>query len=764
MTTPLDALLSALRAATDYDPRVEAPPEALLWCDPARDFLSLLPSLRRALPNFLTLGVYDPAIRQGPAIWLRAAAGGAVPSVTWEDERPAVLYLPGVARETLRAAEDCPQPLQLLAWLIVGGALFGHPNGRDWTLRGFLSAKPAYGGLRLDVAQDEPTRAALLAAAPKLFTMSLSELDGRRIDAPWLHGLLAPDLAEDTLAWLGGRLDAATDPARFAAFAGRAKAELKVDPTKVKLPVAAQLLLRRERGWEAIWNRFCESNPGVHEDVATLLAAQDPPDFLADPSVYAVANSRDEESLRTALANLKGKPLEEARGLVLDLAAKHSARRIGPWAARGLAPLAFAITHLATIASAPALPVANAESLAEAYAAVGWRVDWAAISAITAVAPAGHGGAVDAAENRAAVIAALRAIYAPRLHRDAEALQGLLRTGVPKPMAAAPADAVLFVDGLRMDLAHCLLTLLREGGAEAELSWRWAGFPTVTATCKPLASPAATRFSGAAHTTDFYPAAADGRPAERPVLFRELAASGWRGGESLVGTEPCWVEEGHFDSDGHSQQSRMADRVEADLRSLAGRALRIARAGRRLRIVTDHGWLLLPGGLPVARLEAGLTDTRWSRCAVVKEGAATTATRLPWTWNPAMAVATAPGAHAFRAGQEYAHGGISPQESVVPEIVVAPLAAPRRATIVTAEWAGLRLRVQADGGDALVADILLGADGDGGSAVAKALPLDADGKTALLVTDDLLLGKPALLVLRDAGGNLAASRPLVVGG
>ena len=50
------------------------------------------------------------------------------------------------------------------------------------------------------------------------------------------------------------------------------------------------------------------------------------------------------------------------------------------------------------------------------------------------------------------------------------------------------------------------------------------------------------------------------------------------------------------------------------------------------------------------------------------------------------------------------------------------------------------------------------------SAVAKALSLDADGKTALLVTDDLLLGKAALLVLRDEGGNLAASRPLVIGG
>jgi hypothetical protein len=29
-------------------------------------------------------------------------------------------------------------------------------------------------------------------------------------------------------------------------------------------------------------------------------------------------------------------------------------------------------------------------------------------------------------------------------------------------------------------------------------------------------------------------------------------------------------------------------------------ALRLARQGRRVRIVTDHGWLLMPGGLPQA--------------------------------------------------------------------------------------------------------------------------------------------------------------------
>lgn len=228
MSTPLDALIAGLRSAAD-DPRGEIAPEAVLWCDAPADFRPLLPALRRALPNLLTLGDYDPALRQGPAIWLRAALGGGVANVTWNGDAPAILYLPGVARKTLRAAEDCPKPLQLLAWFVVGGAVFGHPNSKDWTLRGFLAAKPNYGGLGLNVPQDEPTRMALAASAPKLFDKPVDDLIGRTLDAPWLHALLAPDLIEDTLAWLGGSLTKEIDPARFAAFQAGAKTELKLD-------------------------------------------------------------------------------------------------------------------------------------------------------------------------------------------------------------------------------------------------------------------------------------------------------------------------------------------------------------------------------------------------------------------------------------------------------------------------------------------------------------------------------------------------------
>jgi hypothetical protein len=137
---------------------------------------------------------------------------------------------------------------------------------------------------------------------------------------------------------------------------------------------------------------------------------------------------------------------------------------------------------------------------------------------------------------------------------------------------------------------------------------------------------------------------------------------------------------------------------------------------------------------------------------------------LPWTWTPTAVVATAPGVHAFREGQEYAHGGMSPQESVVPEIVVEPMEVIRRATIIEAQWVGLRLRVTVDGGDGLIADLRLGAEGDGVSVLNKPRELDADGRTSLLVADDGVEGQSALLMMLDKSGNLVAIQPTTVGG
>ena len=460
--------------------------------------------------------------------------------------------------------------------------------------------------------QDEATRQALLLAAPKLFTLPVAQLQGRRLDAAWLHELLAPDLNEDMLAWLDGKLDAASDPARFAAFQARAKAQLKLDPAKVSRERAAERLLQRDDGWAPVWSRFTTSAPGLHEHLVSLLVSLEPPaPLLADPTVYPAINARQEAELRSALLGLKGKTAAEATSVVYELARAHARRHEGPWAARGFAPLARAVAHLAELSVTPPLPADDAEAMATAYSDTGWKADWCSLAALVATAPTPELGARGtAAEDRVAVVAALHALYLPRLEREASILQQLLHPGVPPPRTPGQADTLLFVDGLRMDLAQHLAMLLRTAGATVELDWRWAGFPTVTATCKPFASPAADRFKGG--TADgFAPMTDDGKPVGKPELLKELSVLGWRADETLISTERNWLETGHIDHDGHQMQGRLVEQLPGMLQIIAAEVLRLARAGRRLRICTDHGWLLLPGGLPVANLPAGLTETRW---------------------------------------------------------------------------------------------------------------------------------------------------------
>ena len=70
-----------------------------------------------------------------------------------------------------------------------------------------------------------------------------------------------------------------------------------------------------------------------------------------------------------------------------------------------------------------------------------------------------------------AVAAALRAIYLPWLDEGAAALQELVRNGKVKFSQPEPIDpdvtTVLFVDGLRMDIAQQLVEMLRKDGFKA---------------------------------------------------------------------------------------------------------------------------------------------------------------------------------------------------------------------------------------------------------------------------------------------------------
>jgi hypothetical protein len=445
-----------------------------------------------------------------------------------------------------------------------------------------------------------------------------------------------------------------------------------------------------------------------------------------------------------------------------ELEQRHGWRRETVWARRGESRLAQALEHLAAVAQAPPLPSHDAQTLAEAYLAAGWEADWAAMRALD-IARIGA--------DRDAVTAALHAVYLPWLDAGAVALQNLAAAGKApfaqpgKPPAPPKRAALLFVDGLRMDLAQQLGARLRAKGAAATMGWTWSGFPTITATCKALASPAAGLL--AAVSADGLLPCFDGKPAQKPVLLKAIEAAGWATSETLLGDEPLWREIGRFDERGHALGADLAIQAHDLLEEVADIALRLARQGHRVRIVTDHGWLLMPGGLPQAPLLAGLTMAcgKGHRVAMLKDGAPTTYPRFPWSWDHRVLLATPTGARVFYTGVEYAHGGVSPQECILPvlDITAEADAAP---VVIKPIWRRLRLNVEVQGGAGLMFDVRLGSDVSGASILPRGpRELDDLGQAGVLIPDEYE-GKQVYLVVhpRNAPQDVRARHLAVIEG
>ena len=332
------------------------------------------------------------------------------------------------------------------------------------------------------------------------------------------------------------------------------------------------------------------------------------------------------------------------------------------------------------------------------------------------------------------------------------------------PDAEPEATTILFVDGLRMDLARELVRRLEAEGVKVSLDWMWSGFPTVTATCKPMVSPVAALLEGPPTTSDVLPLSPDGKPATKRVLFKLMEAQGWETGSALLLDAKLWTETGRFDEEGHALGARLAERLSAGIRDAADRILQLVRSGRSLRVVTDHGWLLMPGGLPHAALDVGLVepDGKRTRCALVKAKAQTSYLQIPWTWNPAVSVATATGVRSYFASYEYAHGGVSPQECILPVLEVASDKEKQAVSIFQAKWEGLRLRVQAENGADSNVDLRLGSETSGPSLIKGGRVLDEQGRTSFLVSDEHD-GETACLVVLDDDDRVLARRTLTVG-
>jgi len=311
---------------------------------------------------------------------------------------------------------------------------------------------------------------------------------------------------------------------------------------------------------------------------------------------------------------------------------------------------------------------------------------------------------------------------------------------------------------------------LRRRGLTVDLDAVWAALPTVTPTAKPAVSPIVDRLAGATTDEEFRPhEAASGKALTTDRFAVLMEDAGWRVLEPGASPSPsgrAWAEQGDLDHFGHEHGWKLARHIAEQIRELADRVEGLLKAGwSPVRVVTDHGWLLLPGGLPKAELPAFLAATRWGRCALLKPTSTTDGLVVPWRWCGEVRIALAPGACCYRAGYEYAHGGLSLQECLTPVITVTSAGGAIEARLQDVIWKGLRCRVIVAGAKAGLRADLRTKVADAGSTLANGgKPLDEQGQAALLVEDDSCGGSAAFVVLVDGGGTVIAKQPTTVGG
>jgi hypothetical protein len=763
-----ESFADALRAPEGW-----SVPVALLWTDAEAQWLPILGALRAAYPWVYVLGKYDPETKTGPAIWLKCIVDRTLPEAPPEGETP-ILYLPHVRRQELRGAGDCPVHLQPLVELQYRGCVWRQSNGHDWSVRAFLVSED---GLDLDVAADRRTEEAMLRALPLLAELDLSPLRGRRLDADDFDKLSVADPVRDLLLWLNQpeTFEAGAKGARWESFRSVVQSEFGLDPEQISPSEVAGRLLRADLSLDPIWMRFVEA-PQLYPGVAKLL--RDPAgvgqgQLTLDPARDPRINEREENELRQELEAASRMAHAAARAKVLELEARHGERRGWVWARLGWSAWAMALEPLARLARAAEAPVGGGTlaAAAAAYAESGWRCDAAAMEAL----------ACFRSGPEAALLAqVVRALYEPWLAGSALHFQSLV-AGDPKAAREAvggtPVEAetcLLFADGLRFDLAAKLAAELEGRSMKVNLAWRLAALPTVTATGKPAAAGMGKGIRGG-DGADFTPLV-ETKSGWKPLataLFRErLEAAGVEVLDSDETRMPAgapgggWTESGSIDSKGHSLQEELVHQLPAEIEKIAGRVAALLDAGwRRVRVVTDHGWLLLAGGLPKVELPSYLVETKWARCALVKGQPDLAVPVAAWHWNEAVRIASPPGIACFRAGEAYAHGGISPQECVAPVLEVERGFGATYASIQSVDWRGMRCRVRVETNDPGVkVDLRTNWKQPNTSIAAAVKEVGAGGEVSLAVPDDQYEGAAASVVVLDRDGKVITTQTTCVGG
>jgi hypothetical protein len=776
----IDYFIKKIReAGTCYNPDLQVAPACILWPDSEKQWEGAIETLQAYLPELLILGDYNPEKRTGPAIWLRCVIAGKTDDLQLPCDKIPIIYLPGVGRQELRAVESIKETLKPLAELQYRGVIWSQINSKDWTVLAFL--KSDQGGMGFDVAQDSETKNALIRALDPLLDMDAEPLKGERLDQDFFNSIYAGDYARLVLQWLdqGDTFKTNLGEKRWQAFIEMCESKLSFNPDKDGPLTGATKLASRDNQWQPVWERFCEA-PKRYPNLPKRIRNCKPPAsmdwYTPGKTTYdrwPQWNDAQEISLQKSLYDIDNNPAFKAREKILELEKEHRSRRNLIWAELGEAPLAQALEHLAILAktTAKALVAGSADDLMKEYQSVGWQADDAVLQALACV---------EKQQDIEVITKSIRAIYIPWAEESARYLQKvteengypLQRSDKQKDSDRRNGECILFVDGLRFDTAKRLSSQLKACGYQIEEKPVWAPIPTVTSTGKPAATPVKNKISGKDAANLFEPSVAEsGQQLNGYHLKKLLTEAGWQPIDSNQSGDTkgnAWIEFGDIDREGHERGWKIAKQIDNILKDIKEQVIQLLNAGwKKVKIVTDHGWLLVPGDLPKVELPSAQTETKWGRCAAIKPGATTEEQLYPWYWNPNQHFALANGISCFRNGMEYDHGGISLQECVVMELTVSPTVHTFHITpeITDVAWKGLRCTIAVDSVfEGLSLDIRTQPGDPTSSIVVSTKPLKENGTASVVVENEDLEGSKSTIVLINQKGELVSQVNTVVGG
>ena len=765
-----DKVIKALKQAGNHNSQIMVKPEVILWPDPENQWTEVIGILQEKLPYLLVYGSYDSSKRQGPAIWLKCMIARTLPDATWSEEDIPVIYLPGVAKSDLRNVENAVFNFQPLLEYQYTGTMFLQENGREWSILALVENTTS--GLGVKVAKDNQTREALKKALPSIFQDREVLANKSIIDADFLNQQLFPDIIPSILGWMckGDAFLQSLNNGEKSAFYNLCRSHFEFEPDYKNIKAIAEQLGSRKSSWNQVWQLYATA-PHKYPEIEDLLRLGKPSDlgvgvFALPEESWPQLNEEKEDVLGKALTKAAKQDVSKALQTLLELEKEHGNRRSWVWFELGRSPLAHALKYLTEMAeiSCEAYPSSSIDEIKEYYTDRGLRIDQCMRKALVAV---------KTGKDKTLISSVIQLFYKPWLESITRKFQKLIEqdaTIFTLQKADSESETyLLFVDAFRYELADEFSKRLIKQKLNVSLQTAWSAIPSLTPTAKPNVSPTAGMVAIPSDIKEFRPHLQNGKDLLTPAFRDALHEAGYTLVTQAGDIQPdgrYWQEIGDIDMKGHEEQADMVKRVE-ELFEKIQETIEVAfeKGIKRIKIVTDHGWLLLPGGLPKTELSAGLTETRWGRCALIKDDASSDLLHLPWRWNPSIFIAYAPGISFFKANQEYAHGGISLHECLIPLMIVEnPNQKKMEAKLLDIKWVNLKCTIQtSEVPDGYAVDIRTKYNDEGSTVVMSKNRL-LKGNSVTLMANDLKEYESATVVLLDDRGVILDKKPTTVGG